>query len=78
MNGRAIQILFLKDLFLSRKYLFAYFVAGMLSAILACIPDETVAFVGYYPHDDRRHGLEFTSSELCCSEKLSTRHARLC
>lgn len=47
MNGRAIQILFLKDLFLSRKYLFAYFVAGMLSAILACIPDETVAFVGF-------------------------------
>lgn len=47
MNGRAIQILFFKDLFLSRKYLFAYFVAGMLSAILACIPDETMAFVGF-------------------------------
>lgn len=47
MNFQAIRILFLKDLFLSRRYLFAYFAAGMLASILACVPNPTIAFVGF-------------------------------
>ncbi len=46
MNTQAIGILFLKDLFLSRKPLFAYFVGGICSSGLACVPNETVAFTG--------------------------------
>jgi hypothetical protein len=44
MNAHAIGILFLKDLFLSRQTLFAYFFAGILFAALACINNETIAF----------------------------------
>lgn len=47
MNTHAIQILFLKDLFLSRRQLFAYLAGGMASAILTCLPNETVSFVGF-------------------------------
>ena len=47
MNLRAIQILFLKDLFLSRRHLFAYFVGGGAASALACIPNATLAFVGF-------------------------------
>lgn len=47
MNTQAIGILFLKDLFLSRRHLFAYFAAGMVSSVLTCIPDSTVSFVGF-------------------------------
>jgi hypothetical protein len=47
MNVQAIQILVLKDLFLTRRHLFAYFAAGMLSAALACIPNQTIAFIGF-------------------------------
>src|SRR5262245_40288089 len=46
MNTHAIQILFLKDLFLSRRPLFVYFSAGMACTILACIPNETISFIG--------------------------------
>lgn len=47
MNLQAIRILFLKDLFLSRRQLFAYFVAGMAASGLVCIPNSTLAFVGF-------------------------------
>ena len=47
MNPRAIQILFLKDLFLSRRQLFAYFVGGMAASALACTPNSTVSFIGF-------------------------------
>lgn len=47
MNFQAIRILFLKDLFLSRKFLFAYFVAGMVSAGLTTFEDKTISFVGF-------------------------------
>lgn len=47
MNTQAIQILFLKDLYLSRKYLFAYFAGGLVSSVLTCIPNETVSFIGF-------------------------------
>jgi hypothetical protein len=47
MNIQAIQILFLKDLFLSRRHLFAYFAGGILSSILICIPNPTVSFIGF-------------------------------
>lgn len=47
MNWQAIRILFLKDLFLSRKPLFAYLAGGLLCAVLSCTPLETVSFVGF-------------------------------
>lgn len=47
MNTQAIRILFLKDLFLSRRHLFAYFAGGMVSSILTCTPNETVSFIGF-------------------------------
>lgn len=47
MNVQAIQILFLKDLFLSRRPLFAYFAAGLGSSVLAGVPNSTIAFVGF-------------------------------
>ncbi len=47
MNAPIIQILFLKDLFLSRRPLFAYFVAGLGSCVLAGIPQPTIAFIGF-------------------------------
>ena len=47
MNLQAIRILFLKDLFLSRRQLFAYFVAGMAASALTCTPNATLSFVGF-------------------------------
>lgn len=47
MNVQAIKILFLKDLFLSRKYLFAYLVAGIACSFLACTPNKTLSFTGF-------------------------------
>jgi hypothetical protein len=47
MNLQAIRILFLKDLFLSRRHLFAYFVAGLLASALACTSNTTLAYVGF-------------------------------
>lgn len=47
MNLRAIQILFLKDLFLSRLPLFGYLIGGLLSATVACLPSETASFIGF-------------------------------
>ena len=47
MNLQAIRILFLKDLFLSRRPLFAYFVAGLAASAVACIPEATFSFVGF-------------------------------
>lgn len=46
MNFPVIRILFLKDLFLSRRFLFAYFTAGMSASAITCIPDPTASFVG--------------------------------
>ncbi len=47
MNLQAVRILFLKDLFLSRRHLFAYFVAGLVASAVACAPESTLAFVGF-------------------------------
>ena len=47
MNLQAIRILFLKDLFLSRRHLFAYFVAGLAASALACTSNTTLAYVGF-------------------------------
>lgn len=47
MNIQAIKILFLKDLFLSRKPLFAYLLAGVICCMLACAPDKTISFAGF-------------------------------
>ena len=47
MNTHAIRILFLKDLFLSRKPLFAYLVGGLACAAISCIPNETASFLGF-------------------------------
>ena len=47
MNLQAVKILFLKDLFLSRKYLFAYLVAGIACSFLACTPNKTLSFLGF-------------------------------
>lgn len=47
MNAQAIQILFLKDLFLSRWPLFGYLVGGLLSALVTCLPGEAAGFIGF-------------------------------
>jgi hypothetical protein len=47
MNMQAIQILFLKDLFLSRRQLFAYFAGGIVSSVLVCIPNPTISSIGF-------------------------------
>ena len=47
MNTQAIQILFLKDLFLSRWPLFGYLVGGLLSAMVTCLPGESAGFIGF-------------------------------
>lgn len=47
MNFQAIRILYLKDLFLSRRQLFAYFAAGLAASAVACIPESTLSFVGF-------------------------------
>ncbi len=47
MNLQAIQILFLKDLFLSRWPLFGYLVGGLLSAMATCLPVESAGDIGF-------------------------------
>lgn len=47
MNMQAIRILFLKDLFLSRRQLFGYFAAGMAASVLTALPNSTISFVGF-------------------------------
>jgi ABC-2 type transport system permease protein len=47
MNRQAIQILFLKDLFLSRWFLFGYLLGGLLSALVTCLPGESAGFIGF-------------------------------
>ncbi len=47
MNTQAIQILFLKDLFLSRWSLFGYLAGGLLSALITCLPGEAAGFIGF-------------------------------
>jgi hypothetical protein len=47
MNLNSVKILFLKDLFLSRKYLFAYLVAGVVCSFVACTPSKTLSFLGF-------------------------------
>jgi ABC-2 type transport system permease protein len=47
VNSNAIQILFLKDLFLSRKPLFGYLLGGIASSCIAFLPGETAGFIGF-------------------------------
>jgi hypothetical protein len=47
MNTGTISILFLKDLYLSRRPLFAYFAAGIVCSAVSAAPNPTVAFVGF-------------------------------
>lgn len=47
MNSQMVTLLILKDLFLSRRLLFAYFLAGLASAAIAVLPNETIAFIGF-------------------------------
>ncbi|RPI90457.1 MAG: hypothetical protein EHM42_01355 [Planctomycetaceae bacterium] len=47
MNTQAIGILFLKDLYLSRRPLFAYFAAGVASSAISVVPQPTLAFAGF-------------------------------
>jgi ABC-2 type transport system permease protein len=47
MNWKVIRILFLKDLFLSRRHLFAYLMAGLVAAGMACVPNKTIGFIGF-------------------------------
>jgi hypothetical protein len=47
MNTHTIGILFLKDLYLSRRPLFAYFVAGIASVAIGVVPHQTIAFAGF-------------------------------
>ena len=42
---QASQILFLKDLLLSRWPLFGYLMGGLLSAAFTCIPGEKAGFI---------------------------------
>ncbi len=45
MNLQAIRILFLKDLFLSRRHLFAYFVGGLAVELLIMTVALATAFL---------------------------------
>lgn len=47
MNTEMIGILILKDLFLSRKMLFAYLLAGIASAVVSTLPSQTFSFIGF-------------------------------
>ncbi|HEV3313088.1 MAG TPA: ABC-2 transporter permease, partial [Chloroflexota bacterium] len=47
MNTQAIGILFLKDLYLSRRPLFAYFAAAIAWSGISVVPQPTLAFVGF-------------------------------
>jgi len=40
MNLNSIQILFLKDLFLSRRQMFAYLLAGFIASVVAALPNR--------------------------------------
>jgi ABC-2 type transport system permease protein len=47
MNTQSISILFLKDLYLSRRPLFAYFTAAIVCSAINVVPQPTFAFVGF-------------------------------
>lgn len=47
MNFNSIQILFLKDLFLSRRQMFAYLLTGLIASVVAALTNPTLAFVGF-------------------------------
>ncbi len=47
MNAQAIQILFMKDLFLSRWPMFGYLIGGVLSTLVTCLPGTTADFIGF-------------------------------
>ena len=47
MNTQSISILFLKDMYLSRRPLFAYFAAGIACSAIAVVPQPTFAFIGF-------------------------------
>jgi hypothetical protein len=47
MNTHTIGILFLKDLYLSRRPLFAYFAAGIACSAISVVPHQTLAFIGF-------------------------------
>src|SRR5262249_3801784 len=47
MNTHTIGILFLKDLYLSRRPLFAYFAAGVACSAMSALPQQTLAFAGF-------------------------------
>lgn len=47
MNAQAIQILFMKDLFLSRWPMFGYLIGGLLSVLVTCLPGPTANFIGF-------------------------------
>jgi hypothetical protein len=42
-----IGVLFLKDLFLSRRMLFAYLMGAVASVAISMIPDPTIGFIGF-------------------------------
>ncbi len=47
MNVQPIQILFMKDLFLSRWPMFGYLLGGLASVLVSCLPSPTADFVGF-------------------------------
>jgi hypothetical protein len=47
MNTQAIRILFLKDLFLSRYFLFGYLAGAIASGILTCLPFKAMSEIGF-------------------------------
>ena len=47
MNTQSISVLFLKDLYLSRRPLFAYFAAAIACSAMAVVPHRTFAFIGF-------------------------------
>jgi ABC-2 type transport system permease protein len=47
MNSKELSILILKDLFLSRRVLFAYLMGAIASILVATYPQPTVSFIGF-------------------------------
>lgn len=47
MNANAVRILFLKDLYLSRHFLFGYLAGAMASVIMTCLPYKALSDVGF-------------------------------
>lgn len=47
MNPNSIRILFLKDLFLSRRFLFGYLLGGLVASAITCVPNSNVSYVGF-------------------------------